>query len=128
MAADAPPLATPTADDSVAPLIGGATDVVQAWARLLDLELALAHRSMRWLAVGALALPIVGLGVWFASSALGVVLVHAATGNWVQALALAALGQALALALLLRALRGWLRDLTLPQSRAALRQVMERLQ
>ena len=49
------------------------------------------------------------------------------TLNWVLALLLGAGVQLLALAILLRQLRRWARDLTLPQSRAALVRAMEHM-
>ena len=120
--------ATPTlSKDSIAPLANGAADVVGAWASLLNLELALAQRSLRWLLIGAFVVPVVGLSAWLSLSTLLVALAHAYTNSWLLSLLVASGVQLLTLAILLRQLQRWARDLTLPQSRAALVHAMEHM-
>jgi hypothetical protein len=113
--------------DSVAPLASGAADVIGAWTRLLNLELVLAQRSLRRLLIGAIAVPVVGLCVWLSLSALLVALTQIYTDSWLLALLLGSGVQLLALAMLLHQLQRWARDLTLPQSRAALVHAMKRM-
>ena len=114
-------------EDSIAPLASGAVDVISAWTSLLNLELALAQRSLGWLLVGAVVVPVAALSAWLSLSALLVALAHLYTNSWLLALLLAAGMQLLALAILLNRLQRWARDLTLPQSRAALVHAMERM-
>jgi len=123
-----PDVAAATAcKDSIAPLAAGAADVISAWAALLNLELALAQRSLRCLVIGAIALPVAGLSACLSLSALLVALAHAYTNSWLLALLLGAGVQLLALAILLNQIRRWARDLSLPRSRAALVHAMERM-
>jgi len=126
--------ATPTqdpavapSDDSIARLSVAAAGLGRAWIGLLDVELALARRSLRWLLIGAIAVPVVGLSAWLDLSALLVAVLHVGTNSWWLALLLGTGVQLLALTLLLHRLRRWTRDLMLPQSRAALAHVMARL-
>ena len=119
--------ATALPQDSIAPLATGVADVVGAWASLLNLELALAQRSLRWLLIGAVAAAVAGVSAWLVLSALFVAVAHAYTGSWVLALLFNVGLQLLLLGVLLHQLRRWARDLTLPQSRAALVQAMEKM-
>lgn len=119
------PTASP--EQTIAPLATAATDLVQAWANLLGQEFALAQRSLRRCLVGIVALPVAALGVWLSLSALLVAAAFSYSGNWFVALLLGTGAQALVLGLLLRQLRHWARDLSLPQSRAALVRAMERM-
>ena len=112
-------------DDTVAPLAEGAVDVMLAWARLLNLELTLAQHSLHRLLIGAIALPVVGLSAWLGLSVLLVAAVHIYTDSWLVALASGTLVQWLTLAILMLQLRHWARDLTMPQSRAALVRAMK---
>ncbi len=114
-------------EESPASLATAVADLVRAFAKLLNLELTLARRSLRWLLIGAIAIPVIGLSTWLSLSALLVALVHMYTSSWLLALLSGTGVQCLALAVLLLKLRRWARDLTLPQSRAALAQAMERI-
>jgi len=91
-----------------------------AWSALLNSELALAQHSLRLLLLGALAVPVIGLGAWLGLCALLVALAQMATGSLALALLVGVAVQMLALLVLVRQLRRWSHDLTLPQSRAAL--------
>jgi len=113
--------------DSIGALAIDAADVVSTGTGLLELELALAQRSLRWLVIGAIIVPIAILSAWISLNALLVALAHLYTNSWLLALLLGTGMQLLALAIALSQLRRWMRDLTLPQSRAALVRVMERM-
>ncbi len=118
---------TARVDDASVPLTTGTRDLLRAGSRLLNLELALAQRSLRWLLVGTLAVPVVGLGAWLGLCALLVAVAHIYTDNWLLAVLIGAGAQFLALGLMLQQLRRWVRDLTLPESRAALARAAERI-
>lgn len=120
-------VATPRLDEATVSPTTGTLDLLRAWSRLLNLELALAQRSVRWLLVGTLAVPVVGLGAWLGLCALLVAVAHIYTGNWLLAVLIGAGAQFLTLGLMLQQLRRWIHDLTLPQSRAALVRMAERL-
>jgi len=113
--------------DSIGALATDAADVVSTWAGLLDRELALARRSLRWLLIGAIIVPVAFLSAWLSLNALLVALAHWYTHSWLLALLLGTGMQLLALAISLNQLKRWTRDLTLPQSRAALVHAMERM-
>ena len=119
--------ATARVADATAPLTTDTLDLLRAWSRLLNLELALAQRSLRWLLVGTLAVPVVGLGAWLGLCTLLVAVAHIYTDNWLLAVLIGAGAQFLALGLMLQQLRRWMRDLTLPESRAALARAAERI-
>ena len=104
-----------------------AAALVRAWTRLLDLELNLARRSLHWLLLGAIAVPVIGLSAWLGLSVLIVVSVQAYTQSWLLATLFGAGVQFLALACLFQQLRRWARDLSLPRSRAALTRAMEKM-
>jgi hypothetical protein len=118
--------AVPIADPAT-PLAIGVADLLGAWTRLLHLELALARSSLLWLGIGAIAVPVIGMSAWLGLSALLVATMQAYTDNWGLALLFGAGMQLLALAVLLRQLQVWAHDLSLPQSRAALVQALERM-
>ena len=113
--------------DSIAALATDAADVVSTWAGLLDREFALAKRSLRWLLIGAIIVPVAFLSAWLSLNALLVALAHWYTNSWLLALLLGTGMQMLALAISLNQLKRWTHDLTLPQSRAALVHAMERM-
>lgn len=102
-------------------------DLLRAWTTLLNFELILARRSLGWLLIGVVTVPVIGLGTWLGLCAVLVATAQAYTHDWALALLLGSGVQLLALAILLHRLRRWAHDLTLPQSRAALAQAMERM-
>lgn len=118
--------ATP-GEESPVSLATTVADLVHAWANLLNLEVALARRSLRWLLIGAIAVPVISLSAWLGLSALLVAFMYMYTRSWLLALLFGSGVQCLALAIVLRQLRRWVRDLTLPQSRASLAQAMDRM-
>ena len=113
-----------TADVPIGTAVAG---LLRAWSALFVAELAVAHRSLHWLVFGMVAAPVIGLGVWLGVCALLVAVAQTYTASWTLALLFGAAVQVLMLALLLQRLRRWSRDLTLPQSRAALSRAMERM-
>jgi len=113
--------------DTMGALATDAADAVSAWASLLNREFALAQCSLRWLLIGAVILPVAALSAWLSLSSLLVALAHLYTNSWLLALLFGAGMQSLALAILVRQLQRWASDLTLPQSRAALVDAMERM-
>lgn len=125
-ATDGDPAIAPS-DDSATRLGVAAAGLGRAWIGLLDVELALARHSLRWLLIGAIAVPVVGLSAWLGLSALLVAVLQVGTSSWWLALLIGTGVQLLALTLLLHRLRRWARDLMLPQTRAALVHAMARL-
>jgi hypothetical protein len=131
----APPAEAPASNDAdagpaeeqVASQAASVADLLRAWTTLLNFELILARRSLRWLLIGVIAAPVIGLGTWLGLCALLVATAQAYTHDWALALLLGSGVQLLALAILLHRLRCWAHDLTLPQSRAALARAMERM-
>jgi hypothetical protein len=121
---DAP--TNPAEESPTAPATDAAA-LVRAWTRLLDLELNLARRSLRWLLIGAIAVPVIGLSAWLGLSVLLVVFMQAYTQSWLLASLFGAGVQFLVLALLFHQLHRWAHDLSLPQSRAALARAMEKM-
>lgn len=124
----------PASEDAVAPPAQAVTPPVtaalnwaSAWSGLLSRELVLARNSLRWLLVGAIALAVIGLSVWLGLSALLVAVVHIYISSWPLAILIGVAAQVIALAIVLYWMRRWLRDLTLPQSRAALMHAVERM-
>ena len=113
--------------DSIGALATDVAKMVSAWTGLLDRELALAQRSLRWLLFGAIIASVAALGIWLSLSALLIAFAHLYTNSWLLALLLGTGMQLLALAMLLRQLRRLARDLTLPQSRAALVHAVEHM-
>jgi len=118
---------TGAAPDACAARAGGVPDLLRAWSTLLESELALARASIGWLLIGVLVVPVAALGAWFGLNALFVAVAQTYTDSLVLALLLTFGVQLLALALLLFQLRRWMRDLTLPHSRAALGRAMEKM-
>jgi hypothetical protein len=115
------------ANGSAAPPQAGVADMLRAWSHLLNLELALARKSLLHLMLGTIAAAVIGLSAWLGLNALLVALIQAFTNSWLLALLFGAVAQLLALAMLLHGLRRWARDLTLPESRAALARAMARM-
>lgn len=113
--------------DAVTPPIAAAMNWVGAWSSLLNREMALARHSLRWLLIGAIALPVIALSAWLGLSALLVAVVHIYISSWPLAILIGVAAQLVALVILVYWMRRWLRDLTLPQSRAALMHAVERM-
>jgi hypothetical protein len=115
------------APETIAATAGGVADLLRAWSSLLESEMALARSSIGWLLIGAILVPVAALSTWLGLDALFVAVARTYTNSLVLALLLAFGVQLLALALLSYQLRRWMRDLTLPHSRAALARAMEKM-
>jgi len=103
-----------------ASLGSAAVGLLQAWSDLFVSELTLAHDSLHRLAFGLIAAPVIGMGAWLGICTLLIAVAQTYTASWTLAVLFGVGVQVLALGILLRGLRRWTRDLTLPQSRAAL--------
>ncbi len=110
---------------SVEDVANSSVGLVQAWLVLLEREAALARHSLIWLIVGTLVLPVFIVGIWIGISAACASLVQHLTGDWASAIVITTALQFIALATLLSKIRRWWRDLSFPQSRAALIRIME---
>lgn len=119
--------AAPRLDNPADTLMASAWVFAQSWSTLLQAEMALARRSLNLLLFGAVALPVVALGVWIGSGALLALVIHAIGCSWLMSVAVDVAIQLALLALLLRSVRQWWRNLTLPRSRAALMKTAELL-
>ncbi len=117
----ADPLNQPSLGDVASSTMG----LVKAWLVLLEREAALAKKSLVWLMVGTLVLPIFIIGVWIGMIAACASLIQHLTGGWSSAILITTALQFFTLALLLYKMRRWWRDLSFPQSRAALIKTME---
>jgi hypothetical protein len=115
--------ATPSLGDVAA----SGSQLLRAWVDLFDREFRLARRSLLYLVVSAVVFPIIAFSAWLALSAALVGILERFTGGWLSALSAVAGVQLIAIGILLLLMRRWWRDLTLPQSRAALVRAMERL-
>ncbi|MGA9333562.1 MAG: hypothetical protein WBV39_04725 [Rudaea sp.] len=115
------------AEESVTTAPAVAAELVGAWTRLLAVELKLARRSLGWLLIGAIAVPVIGLSVWLGFCVLLVAGMQMYTQSWILASLFGAGVQLLGLTILLCQLHCWAHDLALPQSRAALARVLEKL-
>lgn len=102
-------------------------ELLLRWYALLEVEVALARNSLRSLLLGSLALPVLALAAWLSIVAVLAQAAHALLHSWPGALLAVTFVQLALILLLLRSLRRWWRDLTLPQSRAALIRAMQRL-
>lgn len=100
-----------------------ALGVVKAFAKLLDAEIDLARCSMRALLIAALVLPIATVGLWLCLIATAIAALQMLGLSWLAAVALCTCVQVAAIFLLLSQMRRWGRDLSLPKSRAVLRQL-----
>ena len=110
---------------SLGDVASSSVGLVQAWLVLLDREAALARQSLVWLIVGTLMLPVFIIGIWIGMTAVCASLVQHLTGEWASAILVTTALQFLTLALLFYKMRRWWRDLSFPQSRAALIRTME---
>lgn len=97
------------------------------WYALLEVEISLARQSLRALLFGTLLLPVLVIVLWSSLIGMLTLATHALIGNWLAAMLLVAGLQLVLTLVLLRRLRSWWHDLSLPQSRAALQRALQRL-
>jgi len=92
----------------------------RAWVSLISSEAALAKGNLIRIALVALVVPAVAIGIVVGLNAVVATLVYALTPNWVIAFGSVVVLNVAVLFLLLWLLRGWWRTLSLPRSRKAL--------
>ncbi len=117
---------TSVPDTTLTAVAQSALELAHHSRALFAAEMALARNSLRALLIGALFFPVLALSAWLALVALFANAVHIFSGSWLFASLVVTIVQVLLILLLLRLLRRWSRDLTLPQSRAAISRVLER--
>jgi hypothetical protein len=103
-----------------------AVRVAEAALALLRAELRLARSSALALIWLAFALVFLGVGAWLATSAAIAAGVYELTGNLFYGIGSVALANLIGIALVLFAMRGCWRDLTMPRTRRVLGQLTDR--
>ena len=128
--ADATP-EQPALDDRAALGISGlAHDIgeyVRAWTALLSDEAELARICLNRLLLAALWLCFLAAGTVVAGNVLTALMLERWLQDWAGAVAVTLLLNFAVLFALLQAMRAWWRNLSLPRSRRALRELMRRL-
>lgn len=104
-----------------------AGDCAKAWTELLASETRLARASGLRLLLAALIVPVLALGAFIALDALLVMCLHALLDGWIAATAITLLIDVAALCALGLAMRRWWRNLSLPRSRKALTEMIQRI-
>ena len=102
-------------------------DYVRAWSELFAGEAQLARICVYRLLLAALWATFLVFGIVVAGNVLAVALLERWLHDWTSAVALTLLLNCLVLFGLLWAMRSWWRNLSLPRSRRALRELMQRL-
>ena len=110
---------------SFAELAADAAELGRAARELVQSELALSRQSLPRFVAGALVLPILAVGLWLGLNGLLIAALRMLGCNWIGAFALDVGVQLGILAVLLRALRRWLRDMSFPNSRQIVDQVRQ---
>ncbi len=108
-------------------LIGNSAKLASAWLAMLENEAVIARSSVLFLGLGIVSMPVVIFGVWTATSLLLALTVVYFTESWNSAIVSVCAIQFLILGTLLYSMRRWTRNLTLPQSRAALLRILGEL-
>ncbi len=103
------------------------SEYVRAWSSLLSSETRLARISLVRLALAALVIPALALGICIALNALIVTALNRWLHDWSSCIAIVLGIDLAALGALLLAMRRWWRNLSLPRSRGALSHLLERL-
>jgi hypothetical protein len=112
---------------SLGDLAHGTSDYARAWSSLFATETQLAGQSAVRLALAALIVPALALGICITVDAFVVVLLMRLLQDWASCIAITLLLDMAALWLLLMAMRRWWRNLSMPRSREALAQLLARL-
>jgi hypothetical protein len=102
-------------------------EYVRAWSALLGSETRLARISLVRLALAALVIPALALGICIALDALLVTALNHWLHEWSSCIAIVLAIDLVALGALLLAMRRWWRNLSLPRSREALTRLLGRL-
>ena len=102
-------------------------DYVRAWSELFSDEAQLARICVNRLLLAAVWVCFLVFGSVVAANVLSAALLQRWLHDWASAVALTLLGNLVVLVGVLLAMRRWWRNLTLPRSRRALRELMQRL-
>jgi hypothetical protein len=124
---DGPALDPPGATASVKDLAHSTSEYVHAWSTLVASETRLAHVSAIRLAFAALVVPAIALGICTTLDAFIAVLLQRWLHDWASCIAITLFLDLAGLCVLLVGMRRWWRNLSLPRSRGALVQLLERL-
>ena len=103
------------------------SDYVQAWSALFASETRLARVSLVRLGLAALIAPALALGICMTLDAFLVAVLNRLLHDWSSCLAIVLLANVAGAYGLLLAMRRWWRNLSLPRSRGALAQLLERM-
>jgi hypothetical protein len=124
----AQPLAQePAPTASVGAVAHDTSEYVRAWSALLASETRLARVSLVRLGLAALIVPALALGICITLDAFLVTVLNRLLGDWSSCLAMVLLANLAGAYGLLVAMRRWWRNLSLPRSRGALAQLLERM-
>lgn len=115
------------ADASIGDLARDTSDYVRAWSALFASETRLAGTSAVRLAFAALVVPALALTICTTVDALVAVVLNRWLHDWSLCIAIVLLANLGALFALLVAMRRWWRNLSLPRSRGALTNLLERI-
>ena len=120
---------TPTADTQrkISELVHHTADYVRAWSELFACEAELARISAQRLVAATVWICLLVLGVVINGNVLTAAVLNRWTQDWVSSFALTLLFNGVVLLGLLLAMRHWWRRLSLPRSRRALSQLLERI-
>jgi hypothetical protein len=102
-------------------------DYARAWSELFACEAELARISANCLLLAAVGVCFLVLGVVATGNALTAIVLNRWLHDWTSAFAMTLLLNCVILLGLLCAMRGWWRRLSLPRSRRALRELMQRI-
>jgi hypothetical protein len=103
------------------------TDYVRVWSSLLASETRLARISAVRLALAALVIPALALGICISLDAFLVAVLNRWLHDWSGCIAVVLFFDLAALCALLLAMRRWWHNLSLPRSRGALTHLLERM-
>jgi hypothetical protein len=118
---------SPDATASIGELARATSTYVRAWSTLLASETRLAGQSAIRIALSVLIFPAIVSAMLLASDALVASVVNHWLHDWAACIAIVLFLDLAALCALLVAMRRWWRDLSLPRSRDALVQLLEKL-
>ena len=126
-AAPEPPALDPGVRHGLGELARHSGDYVRAWSELFSDEAQLARICVNRLLFSALWACFLVFGIVIAGNVLTATLLQRWLQDWASAVALTLLVNFVTLFALLLAMRSWWRNLSLPRSRRALRELMQRL-
>ena len=112
---------------SIGDLAHDTSDYVRAWSGLVVSETRLASASALRLVFAALLIPALALVICITVDALVVAVLDRWLHDWSSSIAIALLLNLTGLWALLVAMRRWWRNLSLPRSRGALTQLLQRI-